>query len=252
MAKRIAEAKEFILARFEGLLHRTVAESRQSSSGPFSSSRALVQKPVTNGLALSEKRGHLVAMIGSEEILFRDVLVTAWYAPYVAVLVEQQIASGYADANGIPTGEFGVSNPVTNAEVLKMALEAADFTIAGGPPRNSSAKGTWASAYVKTAEEKQLSVFVPSLDVNVPATRGEVIQTVMEVLGFPIGNTPSAFADVPADHRHSAAIALAAFYGFVQGDTDADGHALNTFRPNDPINRAEVAKIIALAREVLR
>jgi hypothetical protein len=266
MAKRIAEAKAFIFARFEGSLHRTVAKGGQASSAssvrhiatPFptigrsSSSRALVQKPATHGIALSEKRGRLVALIGTEEILFRDVPVTEWYAPYVAALVEQQIASGYADATGKPTGEFGVSNPVTNAEVLKMALEAANVTITGGSPRNDTAKGTWASAYVKTAEDKHFSVFSPSLDVNGPATRGEVVQTLMEVLGFPLGKTPSTFADVPADDRHSVAIALAAFYGFIQGYTDADGHALNTFRPNDPINRAEVAKIIALAREVLR
>lgn len=45
-------------------------------------------------------------------------------------------------------------------------------------------------------------------------------------------------------HPHTSAIGLAAFYGFVSGDDGA-----NTFRPDEPINRVEVAKIIALAAE---
>ena len=36
---------------------------------------------------------------------------------------------------------------------------------------------------------------------------------------------------------------LLAGYGIVQGDTDADGKPTGTFRPNAPINRAEIAKI---------
>jgi hypothetical protein len=56
---------------------------------------------------------------------------------------------------------------------------------------------------------------------------------------------------VPKESPYSDAIALAAFHGFITGDTDKDGKPVNTFRPNDPINRAEVSKIIALARKAL-
>jgi S-layer homology domain len=46
-------------------------------------------------------------------------------------------------------------------------------------------------------------------------------------------------------------VAAAQFYGLIQGDASQVGKPLNTFRPNDPINRAEVAKIIALSRKLL-
>jgi hypothetical protein len=49
----------------------------------------------------------------------------------------------------------------------------------------------------------------------------------------------------------SPAIGLAAYHGFVEGDRSPDGVLLNRFRPNNPINRAEVAKIVALVRQVL-
>jgi hypothetical protein len=45
-------------------------------------------------------------------------------------------------------------------------------------------------------------------------------------------------------HPFAKAIATAAFYGFIDSGTQ--------FRPDDPINRAEAARLIALAREVLR
>jgi len=48
------------------------------------------------------------------------------------------------------------------------------------------------------------------------------------------------FSDLPPDHPHAKAIATAYVYGLVQGNPDG------TFRPDDPINRAEVAKLVAL------
>lgn len=42
-------------------------------------------------------------------------------------------------------------------------------------------------------------------------------------------------------------IAIATFFGLVEGDKDPNGNPTNRFRPDDAINRAEAAKIIALA-----
>jgi hypothetical protein len=111
----------------------------------------------------------------------------------------------------------------------------------------------WSAAYVSKAESLQLSVFAPALDVNKPATRGAVIQTLLEVLGIPTDiKIPSPFGDVVENSPYAKAIITAFAYGLVSGDLDADGKALNRFRPDDPINRAEVAKIIALAKELVK
>ncbi len=215
----------------------------RSAASPFS----------TSAETIAARRDRLYAIVDETPVIYADVPLSAWYAPYVSYVIEEKIASGYADKAGKPTGEFGVENPITYAEVLKMAMQASTqaFDLRGlPPPRNDTAKGTWASAYVAKAESLQLSVFTPSLNVNKSATRGAVIQTILEVLGFPIPKTPASFDDVPSSHPYSQAIGLAAYSGLVTGDTTADGTLLNRFRPDEPINRAEVAKIIALAKEL--
>ncbi|MDD5025921.1 MAG: S-layer homology domain-containing protein [Candidatus Peribacteraceae bacterium] len=213
-------------------------------------------KRATSPLAVTAaRRGKLYAVVGDTPVIFADVSLDEWYAPYVSYVVEEKIATGYEDETGKPKGEFGVTNPVTYAEVLKMAMQASDeaFDLRGlPPPRNKSAQGTWAAAYVAKAEALQLSVFAPSLDTNRPATRGAVIQTILETVGIPTGaKAKSSFSDLSNDHPYAPAIVVATTYGLVSGDMDASGNPLNTFRPDEPINRAEVAKIIALVKELL-
>lgn len=261
MAALIAQAERTILERYAAGLAaaQTVAQAQTSASSSSvsrfaSSSVSSSLSPADHLSRIAARRGRLVVVLDTGPVLYRDVPVDAWFAPFVSLLVEQKIAQGYTTESGKPTGEFGVANPVTRAEVLKMALDAAGKgddlpTLA---PNNRSARTTWAAGYVRRAEDLGLTVFAGNPDVNAPATRGEVVQTILETMGFPIGKTLSTFADVPADHPYSRAIALAAFDGFVEGDTAPDGTPLNRFRPDDAINRAEVAKIIALAVEVLR
>jgi len=109
-----------------------------------------------------------------------------------------------------------------------------------------------AAAYVHEAETLHLSVYAPSLNVNEPATRGQVIQTLLEVLGIPIGKQPADFSDVPADSPYSRAIAVAQFYGFIEGDkarTDSPS-SLPAERADQPGRKSR--KIIAVAREVMK
>ena len=70
-------------------------------------------------------------------------------------------------------------------------------------------------------------------------------------MDLPIASQAPTFSDVQVKHPHSNAIATATFYGLVTGDMDRDGNPTGAFRPDDPINRAEVAKIIALVKEVI-
>ncbi|MFA5273524.1 MAG: FG-GAP-like repeat-containing protein [Candidatus Peribacter sp.] len=254
--KHLAEAQAALSAEQETLKaeQETNAERRgeRLALRDRLDSRGNLKGAATSLKLVAERRGRLYAAVDEVPVLFADVPLSAWFAPYVSFMVEEKIATGYADATGKPKGEFGVGNPVTYAEVLKMALNVAGKS-AGNlpPPRNASAQGTWASSYVAQAEAMNLSVFTPSLDVRQPATRGAVIQTILETMGIPIANQSSAFSDFPPDHPYAKAIATAAFYGLIGGDTDDQGNPLNTFRPDAPITRAEVAKIIALVKEVM-
>jgi hypothetical protein len=242
MAQRITAAKNWMLARF----FRLPEAPEDDSSAPVSSA-------APKRIVLTQLRGKVRAFIHGEWIVFSDVSAHEWYTPYVSYLLEQGIAHGYQDAFGKLTGEFGIANAVTYAEVLKMSMEAAGIKpMEGGSPRNLSAKGTWVSSYVAEAEKRNISLFTPSLNVHEKAPRGAAVHILLNVLAFDIGKTPSTFRDVPKDSPFSTAIALAAFYGFIAGDTTPQGIALNIFRPNDFMNRAELAKIVALAREMGR
>ncbi|MFA6509515.1 MAG: LamG-like jellyroll fold domain-containing protein [Candidatus Peribacteraceae bacterium] len=252
------QAKETALRLQEELLakekeeNRLKREQRIAEKEQRKNAVASTPAPGPDTKEIAERRNRLFVLVDASPVLFKDVLLDAWYSPYVSYVIGEKIAEGYRDAEGKPKGEFGVENPVTYAEVLKMALEAAAVSLEGAPPpRNLSAKNLWASAYVGKAEQMQLTVFVPTLDVNAPATRGAVVQTILETLKMHTDiKLPSPYTDVPEGSPFAKAIITATAYGLVQGDTAPDGTVLNRFRPNDPIKRAEVAKIIALVQEL--
>jgi hypothetical protein len=169
----------------------------------------------------------------------------------VSTLIRHGVVQGYRDAGGHLTGEFGPGNLVTAAEILKMALTAAGRPLSTGIPRNTSAQDDWSAPYVKAAEDLGLSVYTPTLDVHRPATRGEVVRTILEGFGAPITPGSNPFSDLPASSPFAPAVETAARLGILFGDTDASGKPTGTVRPNDPINRAEAAKIVSTALTTL-
>ena len=253
--KKLDEAKAALFAEQEALRTEQEANAQRREERLAAYELKNTQKLMGAALSLEElaaRRDRLYAVVDQTPVLYADVPLSAWYAPYVSFMVEEKIATGYADATGKLKGEFGVTNPVSFAEVLKMAWNAAENDLGAlPPPRNVSAQGTWASIFVAQAEDMSLSVFTPNLNVNTPASRGAVIQIILEVLKLPIANQNPSFSDVPNDHPYAHAIATASFYGLITGDTNADGNALGTFRPDAPITRAEVAKVIALVKETI-
>ena len=137
---------------------------------------------LTKGMVRSA-RTFLKVKISGKDVVFRDVPVKDWYAASVATLIQSGIASGYRDARGELTGEFGPNNPITYAELAKMAFEAARTPSIGiASPKNRFAHGHWSADYIAMAETKHISVFDPKLNITIPALRGAVIQTLVEVL----------------------------------------------------------------------
>ncbi|MBT3292904.1 hypothetical protein HN512_00975 [Candidatus Peregrinibacteria bacterium] len=268
MADTIAAAHAAIIARYYQpdaqnepiVVTQDIDQPDKDSSDEERHIYRAAQKTILHAAAtktdskITEYRGYLISMIDDSPIIFKDVPSDSWFAPFVSELIENKIAQGYKDEDGKPKGEFGVANPVTFAEALKMTLEAVDSDLSSlPPPRNKSAIGTWATAYIAKAESLNLSLFSPERDVHSPATRGQIMQILLEVLKIPTGiKIASQYTDVRDNHPHRDAIVTATAYGLVSGDSDLDGNPLNKFRPNDQINRAEVAKIIAIAKEVIK
>lgn len=78
------------------------------------------------------------------------------------------------------------------------------------------------------------------------ATRGAVIQTLLEAFDVPLDEASAGHRDLRTSHPHARAIPTATRLGLVSGDTDRSGESTDTVRSDDPVNRAEVAKLISL------
>jgi hypothetical protein len=167
-------------------------------------------------------------------------------------MMREGIVSGYKDARGSLLGLYGPANPVTYGELAKMAVEASGqhVVLSSAVPRNRLASRHWSQQSIAAAEELRLSIFVPHLDPDHPATRGEVMQTILEAFRIPLRDeAPNPFRDLRDTHLHADAIRTAAALGILSGDTDRKAKATGTVRPNDSVNRAEVAKIIKLVQQ---
>lgn len=223
-------------------------DAEQASQDLFSVSGAV--------LPLAEEDTAVVTIRqGSETISLNDVPRQAWFAPYVRDVAERGIVSGYRDAAGKPLGQYGPGNPVTIAELAAMAVRTARIDDAGctDSPANKAARGTWAARIIGCAEQGKWSVYANgSVNPNRSATRAEVVATILEA--FKVGTTERVnstnFRDVTGETAYANAIGRAVADKIVSGYADAQGKATGYFGPQNPINRAEVAKVISLAIQV--
>ncbi|MFA6039499.1 MAG: S-layer homology domain-containing protein [Candidatus Peribacteraceae bacterium] len=206
--------------------------------------RELVSWQMTHAADLSDLVETLDDMSGPS---FTDVQESDWYSSYVASVSAWGIVTGYRDKGGELTGKFGPAEKVTVAEALKMSLEAAQVdekTCGAAPPSLPAASQHWASAYVSCGEQKDMRLFgEKALNLNRTAKRAEVLSILHDAFGDEIPPYVSRFRDTRG-HPLEADVAYATYLGVVSGDRTAQGVDLDTFRPNAPINRAEVAKII--------
>lgn len=192
--------------------------------------------------------------IDGVSVSLSDVPRESWFAPYVRSAADEGMVSGYRGLDGRPLGLFGPADAVTVEQIAKIALLAAgtDPSTCGTALLNVSGKGRWSEVYLRCAESLHWTLFADgSIDPVRPATRAEVIVTVLQAFGTEIRNSDAMpFTDIDSSTEFQPAIITAYEDHIVGGYTDADGKATGKFGPMDPVNRAEVAKIVVLAKEV--
>lgn len=161
-----------------------------------------------------------------------------WYTKHLGLLYDRGIFGGYED------GTFGAANPVTIGEISKVVSEAARHELDQDEDFEElleGHRGHWSKRYIRHMKRHR---FIDNLDnPDRPATRKEVIRAILKAYGLDeldMENLPEAFPDTDDEF-----IRKAYELGIVGGYDDG------TFRPNANINRAEVAKIITLAIEML-
>lgn len=194
------------------------------------------------------------ATIDGKSMFFEDVPIGQWFSSPISRALDAKVMSGYRDQEGNPTGTFGPSDPVTIAELAKIAhrLAGIDELKGNSEPENESARNSWFSPFVASAEQLGWLVFLNrSVDPLRPATRAEVSATFLQALNverkWPTG---TMFTDVSRTIPYADCIETAAAAGLVSGRTDDAGAPMHVFAPFDPINRAEMAKMITKAMDL--
>lgn len=179
-------------------------------------------------------------------IPFKDMDDSHWGTKYVANLKSEGIVGGKTHDT------FDPEDSVRINEMLKMSFESMDIGPARANPRLAGADQDWSKGYVRHAEDRDLEIMKKlhsANDLGTPATRADVIRMVLEARGV----TPDAsyladverFGDVNENHPDYLYIMEGRRLGLINGDA-----GLNTFRPDDGINRVEAAKIVDESQKV--
>jgi S-layer homology domain len=195
-----------------------------------------------------------LAVAATNEMRFADVPVGAWYADYVSDAARAGIVNGYSYPDGTLTGLYGPGNSVTIAEALKMAVAGrrldTDVSVTG------RYAGHWAERYAEVAMQKNFGIALELSMLDRAATRAEVARIVASAFEFHHDTLRALddYTDVPLGHTHAQAIEALTLEDVMVGDNRSlhCGPSVDCvktkFRPDDVINRAEVAKIIMAAR----
>lgn len=192
---------------------------------------------------------YLTIVADGEDVQLKDVQQSDWFSAYVYEAAKRNILAGYRDASGKLTGAFGPGNSVTVAELTKIAHRMAGISeeaFANVAPKNSSGANQWFSPFLASSENRGWIIYASgTIDPARPATRGEVIVTLMQAFDVPLKwQKGNVFTDVPVHHPYAAAIETAAGDSVIGGRTDDDGESTGLFDPDASITRAEIAKVI--------
>ena len=204
---------------------------------------AVGKEMVTNGTKLKSTYGQtLVAKwdTGGRSLVktltyqnnFKDLSKSAWY--YDSVVD----AYCYGLMNGMETGKFIPTYQVTGAQAVTLAARLRKLYLTGSG--TFSASTPWYKSYADYALSQKILTTLPS-DMNAGLTRQEFAAILANA--FPDSALPAvnsiAAGSIPDVYRSDAGIYKLYRAGILVG-SDKSG----TFRPNDPITRAEASAIL--------
>jgi hypothetical protein len=181
-------------------------------------------------------------------IPFLDVKESDWFMTPVYFLKEKNWISGYKDTDGNLTGLFKPAGLITKAEITKIAFNMANKTIdLSLTPQNNLAQNHWAKHFIANAEKEDLYLWKTEPNPNDKASRAETLRLIFEILKYePSHYELSDFPDVDISDVYFPYIQEAKNLKIISGYPDG------TFKPNDEISRAEIAKIIQNSFDILK
>ncbi len=189
-------------------------------------------------------------VINGQTVVMKDVPESAWYSVYVHDAAQAGIVNGYQDNSGLYTGLFGPSDNVTVGQALKIAVEGAGYNKEIFANEIDAGVGShWAAPYVAVGLGEHFPMVSKGMRLDRAATRAEVAAIFATAFRVSVDYQAGAgFRDVPSASPEAPFIGALGRDQIISGDTDANGTATGTFRPSAYINRAEVVKMVLLAR----
>lgn len=194
-----------------------------------------------NAAVVESRRTSAEEKYNRNKIPFIDVDEEAWFFGPVQFLKSRNWVTGYIDENGEHTGLFRPDNFVTKAEATKLIFDAASVDYSDAPmPMNEYAENHWAQSVIGKAEDMGLALWEDEPNPDKKADRVEVLELIFEVFDQEIPNTytRSSFSDVSIVSPFLNLVQKSRNLGLISGYPDG------TFRPGEPIVRAEVAKMV--------
>lgn len=229
---------------FPDLSNDEVIQLLIDSSVNIQTQKGLYKRPQ---LSLVERDGvdndNIIEEEGVNEKVFSDI-IDHWAEKFILKIVEEGIMHGYEG-----TDLFGPNDFLTRAELSKVVLLAYDIPFQKKVLTTSFSdisRFDWFSPYIESAHSKGI-VFAIDNESFVPhrkSTRAEVLQTLFLASKGKIENAEnmkSSFSDVSSDDW---------FYEYVLWGLQQNiitGYPDGTFKPENPITRAEISKILYYA-----
>jgi hypothetical protein len=173
---------------------------------------------------------------------FTDLPDTSWAYSYVANLYCRNVVSGFSD------GTFRPNADVTRGQFTKMLVLSFELTwqVPDRATFSDVPLGSTYSAFVETAVKQGIASGYPdgTFRPNSPVTRGQAVKMISVAHGWAQAYPPVAtFTDIPAGHWAFGYVEAAFRQGIINGYEDG------TFRPQNGITRAQVAKVLTLATQ---
>ncbi len=160
--------------------------------------------------------------------VFEDVDPNSWAAPYINRLYAAGIISGTSATTFSPNANMNYG------AALKMIL------VAAGYPKQSETGGDhWASSYLDLAYRNGI-VSSKNIDLNATVDRDTIAEIAAKALGMQMASSVNSGIVAPVDSTNGYVYAL--YNAGILNGSFVNG--ANYFQGNNPITRAEVAKII--------
>jgi hypothetical protein len=167
---------------------------------------------------------------------FADVPTTYWAAAAIGTLAAKGILQGF------PDGSFRPDRPVTRAEMVKMLDLVLGITPGGPlPPFRDVTAGDGFAPYVAAAVHAGLvqGVDADTFAPDQPVTREQAAVLLARALSLSGGGTLPFTDAASIDPWAMGAVEAAVHAGYLHGFPDG------TFRPLDPLTRAQAAALLA-------